>query len=100
MRKVCTCCKQNRKLEFFTEGRAVCKTCYAGKERIRRECGNNAAISKLLRWPAIFLVVVGVFRYDFVDGPSRTCVYETIRGLHSITIDAMRMCPMTMEFEE
>ena len=98
-RKVCVCCKQNRRLEFFTKGRAVCKPCFAGQERIRRECGNNAQISRLLRWPALLLIVTGIFQYDYVSGQGRICVYETIAGQRAVTINAMKMCPATWAFE-
>ena len=99
-RKVCNCCKQNRKIEKFPKHRNVCRDCFAGRERVRYECGNNAKISELLRWPAVALILVtGIYSHDYVKGLTRTCFYESVYGSHAGTIDAMRMCPLTMRFE-
>jgi hypothetical protein len=102
-RKVCVCCKQNRKEEFFPMQngyrRKVCKDCYAGKERNRVECQRNARISKLIRWGMASMIVTGIYSHDFVKGTVRTCFYDSTHGIHAVTIDAMQMCPLTWEFE-
>jgi len=100
-RKTCTSCGQNRRVEFFPQYRKVCKDCYAGRERNRSECAKNARISRLLRWPTALalLIVTGVYSHDYVKGANRICFYDSIYGSHAITIDAMNMCPLTMEFE-
>ena len=98
-RKTCTSCGQNRRIEFFPQYRKVCKDCYAGRERNRAECSRNARISKLLRWPTALILVTGIYSHDYVKGTVRTCFYDSVYGSHAVTIDAMNMCPLTMEFE-
>jgi len=98
-RKTCSCCKQDKKLERFPKDRAVCKECWAGKQRNNYECAKNSKISQLLRWAVPFIIVTAVYSHDFVKGSTRTCVYESIYGYHAMSINTLKMCPMTMEFE-
>lgn len=100
-RKTCTSCGQTRRIEFFPKSKyvKVCKECYAGRERNRAECRRNARISKLLRWPTALILVTGIYSHDYVKGTVRTCFYDSVYGSHAVTIDAMNMCPLTMEFE-
>ena len=98
-RKVCTSCKQNRRLDKFPKYRHVCKECWSGRERNRQLCEKNAKVSALLRWPAVLLIVTGVYSHDYVKGVNRVCFYDSIQGSHAITIDAMNTCPMTIQFE-
>jgi hypothetical protein len=100
--KTCKCCGKTKPPHRFPDrkyGSDTCKACYAGKERLRQECVKNARVSRLLRWPAPLLLVVAIFSHDYVDGRNRICFYESIYGQHAITIDALRMCPLTIEVD-
>lgn len=105
-RKVCNCCGQNRRLEFFPRAnggyRNTCKACYAGKERDRNQCSKNARIARLINWRVVALavLVIGTYTHDYVSGTGRICFYTTIYGERAVTLDAMRTCPLTWEFEE
>ena len=48
---------------------------------------------------ALLLIVTGIYSHDFVDGRNRICIYKSVYGAHAVTIDSMRMCPLTWEFE-
>lgn len=100
--KTCKCCGEIKAEAQFPDrkyGSDTCKSCYAGKQRIRYECDRNKRISRLLRWPVAALVVA-IYSHDYVDGRNRICFYESIYGQHAITIDAMQMCPMTIEVDD
>lgn len=81
--------------------RDTCKACFRGKERDRSDCVKNRRFNRLVSWAvAAFLVMVtGIYSHDYVKARTRTCFYESIYGTHAVTIDALTMCPVSMEFE-
>lgn len=78
-----------------------CKSCVNSKQRNKGREKKRDTIHKLLSWPAImlFAFVTGIYQFDSVSGRNRTCTYESIYGHHSVTIPALRTCPLTWEFE-
>jgi hypothetical protein len=97
--KTCKSCGESKIGSAFPKDRNTCRSCYAGNQRVRYECENNRRISKLLRWPVI-AVIIGTLSYEYVSGHNRICVYDSVHGQFAITIDAMRVCPLTMEIDE
>ncbi len=50
-------------------------------------------------WLAALLIVTGIYSHDYISGRNRICFYNSVVGLHVLTIDAMNMCPLVWEFE-
>ena len=99
--KKCICCGDLLPENAFPKYRRVCKSCYRGRDRLRVERKKNRAFNALVNWKVVLLlvIVVGIYSHDYVKGQLRTCVYDSLYGQHSVTISAMRMCPLTYEFE-
>lgn len=114
----CKCCQKDKPIDDFPlcgkhtkksgdtveYRRETCRACFAGRERLRYREKQREEFRRLVGWPATMLgvtlaIVVGTFQYDSVSGRNRTCTYLSVYGYHSVTIDAMQMCPLTYEFE-
>ena len=98
--KVCKSCGKRKPLDAFTSTRATCKVCRAVIERGAGEREANRAFNRLVRWPAVLLIITGIYSHDYVDGLHRICFYETVYGDRAVTLRALQMCPLTWEFEE
>lgn len=99
---VCNHCKKTKHHSQFPRTHFTCKECYAGKERMRQDSGRNKRFNDLIKRcfvTFVMLVVTGIYSHDYISGRNRICIYESVYGDHAVTIDAMRMCPLTMEFE-
>lgn len=83
--------------------RKTCKPCYAGRNRERQQNTSREEFKRLVGWPAtmlaVFATVTAIYSHDYISQSNRTCVYKSIYGFHHVTIDAMKMCPLTWEFE-
>ena len=104
-RKVCNCCNQNRRYEFFPRAngrrRDTCKECYAGKQRDRSQCVKNRRIQRLINWGmGALVIIIGTYTHDYVSGASRICFYTTVYGERAVTLSAVQVCPLTWEWEE
>ena len=102
----CSCCQNDLPDKAFPKDgygkrRNTCKSCYNGNERTRSERRRNQAFNRLVGWKAALLltIVTGIFQYDSVSGKNRMCVYQSIYGYHTVTIDALQMCPLTWDFD-
>lgn len=87
--------------------RKQCRFCYAEIARKNQfgrgetpEMKENRRFTKLMKTWTVALVVVAIYSHDYIDGRNRICFYDSMYGSHAITIDAMRMCPMTIEVDE
>ena len=110
----CKCCGLEKSIGEFPNGktytqtngevrrykRKTCRQCFAGTQRnIGRERKRDA-FNRLVGWPAMVLtIIVGIYQYDTLSGSNRTCFYSSAYGIHAVTINSMRMCPITWEFE-
>ena len=48
---------------------------------------------------SLLLTVTAFYSYEVDNGLNRICYYESIYGLHAITIRITQICPMTIEVE-
>lgn len=115
--KVCNCCQAEKHTTAFPicgkhrkkNGETVeyrrdtCKECFAGIERHRKQDRDREEFKRIVGWPATLLVmlltVTAIYDHDYISGANRVCTYKSVYGNHAVTIDAMRMCPLTWEFE-
>jgi hypothetical protein len=113
--RTCSCCGDEKPLDDFPQGniyltksgeerryrRKTCKECYAGKQRNVGRSKKRDQIARLIGWPAVaaLVLVTGIYSHDYIKGRNRICFYDSLYGSHAITIDAMNMCPISMEFE-
>ena len=83
--------------------RKTCKPCFAGRYRKSKRERQREEFNRLVGWPATMLAVLftvtAIYSHDYVRGTNRVCTYESVYGHHAVTIDAMKMCPLTWEFE-
>jgi hypothetical protein len=111
----CKCCHNDKPEDDFpicgthtkkngekkTYRREICRSCFNGDNRLRQREVQRDRIHRLLSWtaPVLLTIVTGIYQFDSVSGRLRTCTYESIYGHHSVTINAMNMCPLTWTFE-
>jgi hypothetical protein len=116
MARICNCCGQSKDIADFPVGnvyinkagevktykKKTCKPCYAGQNRNTGRERKRDKISRLINWPSVaaaLVIVTGIYSHDYLSGRNRICFYETMYGDQVLTIDAMNMCPISMEFE-
>jgi len=111
----CSCCGEELREASFANGgkyvnkqgekkhykRKTCKLCYSGANRDSGREAKRDKIHSLLSWaaPLLLTIVTGIYQFDSVSGRVRTCTYSSVYGNHSVSIDVMRMCPLTWEFD-
>ena len=55
-------------------------------------------ITILLITATALFALTGYYDGEEVDGMSKICYYDTIRGTMAITVESYELCPMSVEF--
>ena len=101
--KQCRACLEEKPICAFPRDRDghrhTCKACHSNRATLAAEHARNRKFNELLRRSFVLMLVTGIYSHDYVKGRTRTCIYESMYGSHALTIDALRMCPLTWEFE-